>query len=384
MRLSHKRAHQAYVQTVASAGGVDGDGVPRGGRDSYVALHRVYKPDVVWPEPDADWAARTKAHLREHLARCPQRGGDGLALHLGEHEAALAAGSAPPPHSGTPPGSPVEEGEPPETAPTLPPASAPDGVRRYRCVSRAVVTVGKELPSLDTSTGRPAGGQIVGVVEVEEVLTVADSDVDFTASGVPRLHVAERGGWVSVCAQDGTELLQQLAPDWHDSSAGSLPSLSLSKEGGDLSGADDGEGPRSSLDVHLDPLGQGKPDTPPQKAAPEPKEQKRGLRASVSPGRYRAMFDFEPEEDGDLQLAKGVVVLLMRKTHAHWWEGAVETEPGKVGLFPFNYVQPLLVVRADHELPPGEEITVALPAELCPPAGDGVSLLSLQPPAWLH
>ena len=62
----------------------------------------------------------------------------------------------------------------------------------------------------------------------------------------------------------------------------------------------------------------------------------------------------------------------------------METEPGKVGLFPFNYVQPLLVVRADHELPPGEEITVALPAELCPPAGDGVSLLSLQPPAWLH
>ena len=68
MRLSHKRAHQAYVQTVASAGGVDGDGVPRGGRDSYVALHRVYKPDVVWPEPDADWAARTKAHLRELFA----------------------------------------------------------------------------------------------------------------------------------------------------------------------------------------------------------------------------------------------------------------------------------------------------------------------------
>ena len=169
----------------------------------------------------------------------------------------------------------------------------------------------------------------MGVVEVEEVLTVADSDVDFTASGVPRLHVAERGGWVSVCAQDGTELLQQLAPDWHDSSAGSL-------------------------------------------------------RASVSPGRYRAMFDFEPEEDGDLQLAKGVVVLLMRKTHAHWWEGAVETEPGKVGLFPFNYVQPLLVVRADHELPPGEEITVALPAELCPPEGDGASLLWLQPLSWLH
>ena len=43
----------------------------------------------------------------------------------------------------------------------------------------------------------------------------------------------------------------------------------------------------------------------------------------------RSREGFRELRDGDLQLAKGVVVLLMRKTHAHWWEGAVETEPVK-------------------------------------------------------
>jgi hypothetical protein len=59
-------------------------------------------------------------------------------------------------------------------------------------------------------------------------------------------------------------------------------------------------------------------------------------------------------------------VLLLNKTHEHWWEGANETSPSTVGMFPFNYVQPLMVVRAGVQLPAGEEITVSLPPELCP------------------
>lgn len=47
------------------------------------------------------------------------------------------------------------------------------------------------------------------------------------------------------------------------------------------------------------------------------------------------------------------------------------TAPTKVGMFPFNYVQPLMVVCTARQLPSGEEICVALPAELCPLAPDG-------------
>ena len=39
------------------------------------------------------------------------------------------------------------------------------------------------------------------------------------------------------------------------------------------------------------------------------------------------MFDFEPEEASDLKLTRGGVILLLNKTHAHWWEGANETGP---------------------------------------------------------
>jgi hypothetical protein len=83
------------------------------------------------------------------------------------------------------------------------------------------------------------------------------------------------------------------------------------------------------------------------------------------------MFDFEPEQDTDLRLTRGGVVLLQRKTHEHWWEGSNEADPSVVGMFPFNYVQPLMIVRASRQLPAGDEITVTLPPALCPLAEDG-------------
>ena len=57
---------------------------------------------------------------------------------------------------------------------------------------------------MDQGTGKPLQGQIVGLLEVGDVVTVLESDLDFSSAGVPRLHVRDRGGWVSVCAQDGT------------------------------------------------------------------------------------------------------------------------------------------------------------------------------------
>ena len=451
MQQAQKRAQWVYVQASASASGVDE--VPNDAKGSatmkYIALYRVFKPDVSWPEttprpPPVDTRAAEAAvgeaageaagedlseliaahirgeliaaHIRgEHLAQCPEwllqpERGDELSLHLAAHEAevvatmrAVSAVAADPLKAAAP--------EPePESKPTPPHSPAPDmRQRRYKCVSRAALTVSKEPPSMDTNTGKPLQGQIVGLLEVGDVVTVFESDLDFSSAGVPRLHVRDRGGWVSVCAQDGTELLEQLAPQWGPagtSSAGDLAaagggSMSLDGPGGVNVSRDSYEESRSSLDVHLDPLGQGAPPSPEHTTPPppEPEQQQKGLYASVvslrpfsisrfvhsfgvwslisveiwrqSSGRYRAMFDFEPEEATDLKLTRGGVILLLNKTHAHWWEGANETAPTQVGMFPFNYVQPLMVVRAGRPLPSGEEICVSLPPELCPLAPDG-------------
>ena len=77
-------------------------------------------------------------------------------------------------------------------------------------------------------------------------------------------------------------------------------------------------------------------------------------------------------------------MLLLNKTHEHWWEGANETSPSTVGMFPFNYVQPLMVVRAGVQLPAGEEITVSLPPELCPLADPSDPSSSVYPSCTLQ
>jgi hypothetical protein len=275
--------------------------------------------------------------------------------------------------------------EAPRPAPST---SKPQQERRYKCISRAALTKRKGGPKFDEATGRPAAGEIVGFVNAGELITVLEDDVLLSLAGVPqRLFVQGRGGWVSIFAQDGTKLLEELAPQKLSavtvggSSADKVPRGSYEYDEIGAAPLD-----RSSLDVHLDPLGLG--DAPPSSSRSSSTDRRPGneagaadssaegdaaerLYASVSAGRYRAMFDFEPEQDTDLRLTTGGVVLLLNKTHEHWWEGANETDPSAVGMFPFNYVQPLMIVRACWQLPAGDEITVSLPPALCPLAEDG-------------
>ena len=49
-----------------------------------------------------------------------------------------------------------------------------------------------------------------------------------------------------------------------------------------------------------------------------------------------AMFDFQPDEQGELGFRKGEEIELLDCTHAEWWKGQLN---GQIGYFPKNYVR---------------------------------------------
>lgn len=49
-----------------------------------------------------------------------------------------------------------------------------------------------------------------------------------------------------------------------------------------------------------------------------------------------AAFDFEPQEEGELQLRKGDIITVLDKSDQNWWRGSCN---GKEGMFPVPYVK---------------------------------------------
>ena len=54
--------------------------------------------------------------------------------------------------------------------------------------------------------------------------------------------------------------------------------------------------------------------------------------------RVKALFDFEPTEEGDLAFKKGDIISVLGAVYKDWWKGMLN---GNVGVFPINYVEPV-------------------------------------------
>eukprot|EP00128_Syssomonas_multiformis_P002334 Colp12_sorted_trinity150504_noHs@15130 len=52
--------------------------------------------------------------------------------------------------------------------------------------------------------------------------------------------------------------------------------------------------------------------------------------------RVRALFDFNPQEDGELGFRKGDVITVLDENDPNWWRGQLN---GSVGVFPVSYTQ---------------------------------------------
>lgn len=54
----------------------------------------------------------------------------------------------------------------------------------------------------------------------------------------------------------------------------------------------------------------------------------------------QAVFDFEPQEEGELRLRKGDTITVIDKSDQNWWRGKNNTT-GQEGMFPVPYVKDL-------------------------------------------
>lgn len=74
--------------------------------------------------------------------------------------------------------------------------------------------------------------------------------------------------------------------------------------------------------------------------------------APARPAFVRALYDFEPDEPGELRLFRGDVVRILDTVYEQWWRGEVRHE---VGIFPVNYVEPIAHDPAAEALEEEEE-----------------------------
>ena len=52
----------------------------------------------------------------------------------------------------------------------------------------------------------------------------------------------------------------------------------------------------------------------------------------------RCLFGYDATADIELDMKEGDVITVLREDDSGWWQGEID---GKVGWFPFNYVEPI-------------------------------------------
>lgn len=68
---------------------------------------------------------------------------------------------------------------------------------------------------------------------------------------------------------------------------------------------------------------------------PNPSSQEAAPKVS----RVRALYDFQPTEQGELGFQKGDIIRVIESVYRDWWKGELK---GQTGIFPVNYVEKIV------------------------------------------
>lgn len=83
--------------------------------------------------------------------------------------------------------------------------------------------------------------------------------------------------------------------------------------------------------------GKALPEVQPQAStsAQQPYERTASNQPPSAPSRVRALYDFEPQEEGELAFRRGDVIRVVNSAYEGWWKGELD---GRVGIFPLTYI----------------------------------------------
>ncbi|KAF2670580.1 hypothetical protein BT63DRAFT_400871 [Microthyrium microscopicum] len=85
------------------------------------------------------------------------------------------------------------------------------------------------------------------------------------------------------------------------------------------------------------PAAQNNTSQPAESTIPQPVAVPSGTTAATV-SRVRALYDFNPTEQGELQFRKGDIIAVLESVYKDWWKGSLR---GQTGIFPLNYVEKL-------------------------------------------
>lgn len=60
-----------------------------------------------------------------------------------------------------------------------------------------------------------------------------------------------------------------------------------------------------------------------------------GTQVKPAPKRVKALYDFEPHEEGELPFKEGDIIRVIDSVYKDWWKGELR---GQIGIFPVNYI----------------------------------------------
>ena len=75
---------------------------------------------------------------------------------------------------------------------------------------------------------------------------------------------------------------------------------------------------------------------------PAPQQQPTAPAQPTAPSRVKALYDFEPQEEGELAFRRGDVIRVVNSAYEGWWKGELD---GRVGIFPLTYIVSITSAR---------------------------------------
>ncbi|CAG5119215.1 unnamed protein product, partial [Candidula unifasciata] len=57
--------------------------------------------------------------------------------------------------------------------------------------------------------------------------------------------------------------------------------------------------------------------------------------------KYRALYDCEADNEDELTFQEGEIIVVLHEEEEEWWEGEIEGQPHRRGLFPLSFVTPV-------------------------------------------